>query len=65
MGLEIQGAGEGYSETIWLPGIDLRLFRGVNVSKRGGFFAGVEVGTLFFGMPEDAKTFRVGFILNY
>lgn len=34
--LEIEGADGGYSETVWLPGIDLRLFRGVNVSKRGG-----------------------------
>ena len=48
---------DGYTETIALPGIDLRLFRGVNVSKRGGFFAGVEVGTLFFVTPEDASSF--------
>ena len=58
MGLDIHSRDEdGYSETIWLPGIDLRLFRGVNVSKRGGFFAGVEVGTLFFVAPEDASSF--------
>jgi hypothetical protein len=57
--IEIQSCDEdGYSETIWLPGIDLRLFRGVNVAKRGGFFAGVEVGTLFFFTPEDAASFE-------
>jgi len=56
--IEIEGADGGYSETVWLPGIDLRLFRGVNVSKRGGFFAGVEVGTLFFVAPEDAASFQ-------
>ncbi len=27
--------------------IDLRIFRGVNVSKRGGFYTGVEAGVLF------------------
>lgn len=31
---------------IWA--IDLRIMRGINVSKRGGFFAGVETGVLVF-----------------
>ena len=29
----------------------------MNVSKRGGFFAGTEVGTLFFFTPEDNSSF--------
>ncbi len=58
MGLDIYSRDEeGYTELVWLPGIDLRLFRGVNVAKRGGFFAGAEVGTLFFLTPEKASSF--------
>jgi CubicO group peptidase (beta-lactamase class C family) len=31
-----------------VPAIDLRIMRGVNVSKRGGFFTGIETGVLVF-----------------
>ena len=28
-----------------VPAVDIRIFRGVGVSRRGGFYTGVEVGT--------------------
>jgi hypothetical protein len=33
-------------EDFFVPAMDLRIFRGVNISKRGGFYTGVEVGVL-------------------
>jgi hypothetical protein len=36
-----------------LVGLDMRIFNGTNVSKRGGFFTGMEVGTLFFPSGND------------
>lgn len=36
--------------------VDLRIFRGVNVSKRGGFYTGVEAGVLFL-QPFGEITF--------
>ena len=33
---------------ILVPAADLRIFRGVNVSKRGGFYTGVEAGAFIF-----------------
>jgi hypothetical protein len=44
-------------EELGIPGLDLRIFRGVNVTKRGGFYTGVEVGALFFFTPEDAEVY--------
>jgi len=35
--------------------MEFRIFRGVNVSKRGGFYTGVETGVLFFSPFADVK----------
>ena len=39
-----------------VPAVDLRIFRGVNVSRRGGFYTGAEVGTIIF-IPVSSKDF--------
>jgi hypothetical protein len=39
------------------PMVDLRIFKGTNVSRRGGFYTGVEVGALIF-LPVDGETFH-------
>jgi hypothetical protein len=39
-----------------VPAIDLRVFKGTNVSRRGGFYTGVEVGALIY-MPVSDETF--------
>jgi hypothetical protein len=45
--------GDGSVEDPFLfPGIELRIFNGMNVAKRGGFYTGYEVGTIFFVRPE-------------
>jgi hypothetical protein len=35
-------------DTFLAPAADLRIFRGVNVSKRGGFYTGLETGVFIF-----------------
>jgi hypothetical protein len=54
MPMKINGEAEGFSGDFWMPGIDLRIFNGTNVSKRGGFYTGTEVGVLFF-LPMDPE----------
>lgn len=39
------------SQTVYLPGVDVRLFTGKNITKRGGFYTGVETGALVFPLP--------------
>jgi len=36
-----------------VPGFEMRIFNGTNVAKRGGFFVGYEVGTIFFTMEQS------------
>ncbi len=36
------------SEVLLMPGIDIRLFTGNNVTKRGGFYSGTEIGLITF-----------------
>jgi hypothetical protein len=58
MPMSISGEGEGFCGEFWIPGIDLRIFNGTNVSKRGGFYTGVEAGMLFFfPMDEESMSF--------
>ncbi len=45
--------GNKNSQTVYLPGADIRLFTGKNVTKRGGFYTGVETGALVFPLPLD------------
>ncbi len=45
--------GISFEDTIFLPGLDIRLFTGKNVAKRGGFFTGIETGALMFFLPPD------------
>ena len=49
--INISGEDDGYEDKIWVPGLDLRIFMGTNVTKRAGFFYGLEVGTLVFFTP--------------
>ncbi len=43
--------GKNNSQTVYLPGADVRLFTGKNITKRGGFYTGVETGALVFPLP--------------
>lgn len=40
-------------QEVMLPGLDIRLFNGKNVAKRGGFYTGVETGALMFFISPD------------
>jgi hypothetical protein len=51
--INVAGEDGGYDDNIWVPGLDLRIFMGTNVTKRAGFFYGLEVGTMMFFTPED------------
>jgi len=48
-------------EAIPIVGIDLRIFNGTNVAKRGGFFIGYEVGAHFFPTPEEGTSISENF----
>jgi hypothetical protein len=54
--ISVVGADGGAEEELWVPGLDLRIFMGTNVTKRAGFFYGLEVGTLVFFTPEEGTT---------
>lgn len=45
-------------DTLAIPGFELRIFNGTNVGKRGGFFVGYEVGTIFF-VKDDFDTYTL------
>lgn len=51
----IDGADDGFSDTLLLMGMDARIFMGTNVSKKGGFFSGIEVGAFFFPSDEGVS----------
>ncbi len=50
---EATGTNEG--NTIFLPGIDIRLFNGKNITKKGGFYTGTEVGLIMLIYPETGN----------
>ncbi len=43
----------GLDETVAVPGFDFRILNGMNVSKRGGFYTGYEVGATIYVMSES------------
>ncbi len=45
--IEVVTEGDDIEETIFIPGFELRIFNGINVAKRGGFYTGYEVGATF------------------
>jgi hypothetical protein len=53
VGFLVPSDDSGDLEPIPMPGIELRIFNGINVAKRGGFFTGYEVGTIFFIAESD------------
>jgi hypothetical protein len=48
MPVNFEGAGTNTGNSIYLPGIDIRLFNGKNITKKGGFYTGTEVGLIMF-----------------
>ncbi len=44
---------DGLDETVAVPGFDFRILNGMNVSKRGGFYTGYEVGATIYVMSES------------
>ena len=48
MPVHFEGVDTGSSNTIFLPGLDIRLFNGKNITKKGGFYTGTEVGLIMF-----------------
>jgi hypothetical protein len=60
----IPGLESNFTESNFLmPALDLRIFKGTNVSRRGGFYTGVEVGAIVF-MPFTDETFRDDVIIH-
>jgi len=57
--ITIEGENEGFEDTLFMPAIDLRISTGINAAKRGGFYTGVEVGTILLipGGPGSATSF--------
>lgn len=53
----VEGPGMMGDESFRVPAIDLRIMRGINVSKRGGFFVGIETGVLVFMNLGDGAQF--------
>ena len=47
-------------DTLVIPGFEMRIFNGTNVAKRGGFFVGYEVGTIFFVFGESGEYPAIG-----
>ena len=46
-------------DEIVVPGVDFRIFNGMNVNKRGGFYTGYEVGATFYVMGKGDDTYEV------
>lgn len=44
--------GNGNEDSILIPGVEMRIFNGMNVAKRGGFYTGYEVGVNLFFYSE-------------
>ena len=42
-------------EKYFMPAVDIRVFRGINITKRGGFYAGIEAGAEIF--YPDKRTY--------
>jgi len=40
-------------ESLVVPGIELRIYNGINVAPRGGFYTGYEVGATFYTLGES------------
>ena len=55
----VEGESAGYEDTLFLPAIDLRISTGTNAARRGGFYTGVEVGSLLLlpGGPGSSASF--------
>ncbi len=49
--LDINDA-DGTEDSIMIPGFEIRIFNGMNVAKRGGFYTGYEVGVNLFIYSE-------------
>lgn len=45
----------GDTQQVFLTGMDVRVFNGKNITKRGGFYTGVETGALIFPLPLDGQ----------
>ena len=54
MPVEFYNGNMDTSNTVLMPGIDIRLFNGKNITKKGGFYTGTEVGLIMF-FSSDAE----------
>lgn len=52
MPVTISGENGEYQQ-VFLPGLDVRVFNGKNITKRGGFYTGIETGALIFPLSLD------------
>ncbi|MCK5201922.1 MAG: hypothetical protein KAR21_26395 [Spirochaetales bacterium] len=48
MPVDFYNANKDTSNTVMMTGIDIRLFNGKNITTRGGFYTGTEVGVIMF-----------------
>jgi hypothetical protein len=60
VGFLVPSDDSGELDPVPMPGLELRIFNGMNVAKRGGFYTGYEVGTFFFGTKSDTLTLNAG-----
>ena len=54
MPVTITNSETGLDETFNMPGLDIRLFNGKNITERGGFYTGTEVGLIIFLSTDEA-----------
>ena len=54
MPVDFYNGNKDTSNTVMMTGIDIRLFNGKNVTNRGGFYTGTEVGVIMF-FSSDAE----------
>jgi len=47
------GGGKEQEDMVYVPGVELRIFNGTNIAKRGGFYTGYEVGVSFYFLDSS------------
>ena len=53
MPVDFNNANKDTSNTVMMTGIDIRLFNGKNITTRGGFYTGTEVGVMVFFSGDE------------
>jgi len=51
--LSYNDGSEDQEDTVYVPGVEVRIFNGTNIAKRGGFYTGYEVGVAFYFLDSS------------